>query len=571
MGKRPARQVFEYDSMADFQDDGGPSAYGDGPVQIGKRLFFVKNGKLSSTDKTTATRSICLIGDSYTSWCSSLWGPPSKRPFKNIGGNPLQGLTSNFTNLSIISGIFCFNFSNNVVGAGTLYWNNTDKTIQLQATGDIVGQPTKITGAGFYTAYSGDGVRCVYFGVINGIPNTPDAASSFNVADYTINERNPLAMDFNYYRSPALWATGLNDNTGIRTIYNLGISGDSPGGVLQRIDDVFECDADFNWLRIGINNTAQLASTKSIVDQLASAGGVLIVELLSPAVGKTINQYNSELSAYILKNHPDVYVVDVDDYLYDITSNTVDADKFIEPAASALHPNGYASYLIGKRVNPILERLSGYSGGSIRPNVADVYNSVTNPKGNLIVPGRFVGSVAPVGGPFSGQVGSGLSFSGNSGVTGIAIAASKVAYSDGIKGDYQRFTLTNPNSVNQSGTVFYNGSGINVGDELMFRALIQIKNAINLNQLYFRLADSVNFAWSITANANLYATPGSSATPMTVPADMGNDWVLITMTEPLIVPVGASSSFKFGLTMGLANTADATAQINIDYVDFRKQ
>lgn len=514
---------------------------------------------------------LCAIGDSYFASCSTLWGPPSKRPIQNQAGNQLAGLSGAFANQSIISGAYAYNFGNNLFPAGTLYWNNTLKTVTLQANGDAIGLPVEIAGAGYYSAYSGDGVRLVYFAVINGIPNTTTTSSTFNINDFNINDRNPNGIEQNYFRSPVMWATGLNNSTGISKIYNLGISGDSPAGVMQRLSDVDECSANINLLNIGINNTAQIAEAKLVVDYLANLGSPLIVLLLCPAFGKTINKYNSELTSYITSNYPDVFIVDSTEYTYDFDAGTLDSDKYLEAAGSALHLNGFGCYLIGKKINAILSKISGFIDNGIKPNTADAFNASTNPFGNMITNGRFTGSISASGGPFSGNIGNAWTLSGTSGVGGIAIACSKKAFTDGRKGTFQSFDLTNPNAVNERGTLNQTVSSVlSPGDKVIFSALVQIKNARDFNYFYLRLADNTNFKWSVAFNANTYAAPAGVATPQMVAMDMGNDWVLLTMPEPLVIPEGAGSGFKAVITLGLANTVTAAAEVNIQYVDFRK-
>ncbi|WP_445368812.1 hypothetical protein ACH5Y9_05340 [Methylomonas sp. BW4-1] len=46
MGKRVARAVFEYDTVADFEADGGVAAYGDGELIINGRRHYIENGIL---------------------------------------------------------------------------------------------------------------------------------------------------------------------------------------------------------------------------------------------------------------------------------------------------------------------------------------------------------------------------------------------------------------------------------------------------------------------------------------------------------------------------------------------
>lgn len=52
MGKLPARQVFKYDSMADFEADGGVANYGDGSVIIGQSMFVVDGGRIQLAGDT---------------------------------------------------------------------------------------------------------------------------------------------------------------------------------------------------------------------------------------------------------------------------------------------------------------------------------------------------------------------------------------------------------------------------------------------------------------------------------------------------------------------------------------
>lgn len=70
MGKRKARQIWEYDTMDDFTADGGASLYGNGGVRIGNDSYTVSNGLLMPLKSKTNNAGRCLIapwGGSRTS------------------------------------------------------------------------------------------------------------------------------------------------------------------------------------------------------------------------------------------------------------------------------------------------------------------------------------------------------------------------------------------------------------------------------------------------------------------------------------------------------------------------
>jgi lysophospholipase L1-like esterase len=64
MGKRPARQVFEYDSMADFEADGGLKEAGNGEVKISGIRYLVKDESIKPVAPILTRPTYITIGDS---------------------------------------------------------------------------------------------------------------------------------------------------------------------------------------------------------------------------------------------------------------------------------------------------------------------------------------------------------------------------------------------------------------------------------------------------------------------------------------------------------------------------
>lgn len=62
MGKRVARDIWVYDTMADFVVDGGVATYGDGGVEIAGEQYVVKSGRLLKIGGGSARRRLITIG-----------------------------------------------------------------------------------------------------------------------------------------------------------------------------------------------------------------------------------------------------------------------------------------------------------------------------------------------------------------------------------------------------------------------------------------------------------------------------------------------------------------------------
>lgn len=103
MGKRRAREIWEYDSMAEFEADGGVAGYGAGKVFIGTSLYYSDGERISiigggsEVAGVSLKRRVVLFGDSLTMGAVGAITPTSL----TVSNGVLTGLVSSSNNFSV--------------------------------------------------------------------------------------------------------------------------------------------------------------------------------------------------------------------------------------------------------------------------------------------------------------------------------------------------------------------------------------------------------------------------------------------------------------------------------------
>lgn len=422
---------------------------------------------------------------------------PFDRPIRNIGfiGDSITQLCDifgmQFTKTTTIAGVCVSDVPignvNTPTGAGTLYYNATNKTLAWQAPTDTVGTPVVVTD-GIYNLPSGNPTITLKVTVTaRSLPNTDATAT--------------------YTSSTAIWIRRdggfpyiVDSMTGGRfNFMTFGIGGNRSTDMPARYDQVINAGVDVIVDESGTNDlvaanmtpAACAAARAANWDKALAKGIPVIVVLIPPRWGLTkagaatsdSAAYSAAFQASIVaannliikeaKARRGVYVADC----YSKATLATDTKGSVKNGftTDGLHPAGGLGYEMAEPVARILNVLVPDDRVGMNVGAGAYYDATNNVTGNLLNTGTgtFVGTTGTAGTGVTAGTGIATNWTAQRSVGSALVAtANKVAATDG-GADWQEFVVSGAADANYEQLFFYptapSASRFSPGDALQMQ------------------------------------------------------------------------------------------------------
>ncbi len=527
-----------------------------------KTLFFSNGNNFTNSGQSSNycyKKKLAFVGDSQTQRGSYYLGNVIP---DNVAVYYLSVTFTNITN----------NFIRNAAvdsragtGTGSLTWTPSTTSLTWTAPGDTAGTPVDVTGGGYFYIPSGSANKGIIVGL--NIVSAPATTQTDSVS-VSGNPTSARSIATGY----AGWVEALS-KVAFDDVYNFGISGDTSSGLVLRLHQIINSDANFVVLMIGTNDidgtsaataASTLATLKTnllgdIIPRLVGSGKTLLVGTIpagsaaSANKAQAIMEANTFITQYCQNNGIDCF----DCYAQTVNPVSSSAAHITDRLASDnLHINSKGAYSIAKNeIIPILNKFIPTVKN--RLGSALLYDATVAKSGNLFIRGMFLGVAGTLNTGITGTVPTGVTLVRGSGTTVTCVSTapedgSPIARTDGIPGNWWRMVITgNTGDYLQAyGSAFMTAGNFAAGDIVEAFAEIQMSGTG-----IYGVSLSFNHA-TPTTTVPLFLYEATDAS--NIMADLNGDTVsMIVRSNKYQIPSGATN-FQMVLTMQVNTGGTAT-------------
>lgn len=530
-------------------------AVGDTPGSIS-----LQNGNAIPAWYRSRAASLLVLGDSLSAQGMRL-------PILPANG-ATRPLNQAFTNINA-AGLFIVLSETSTdcpVGAGTVRYNASSKSLSWQAPGDSEGPPVAIPTSGFYALQSGATGHAMYVGVVARLRPTVDKTDA-------INNTGVLRMNSNAgIFGPVPWAQLLLGNP-YSTILGYAIPSIRASDWLDAREQWQNIYTDVTRIALGTNDVTDRASalqTLADVEQILrlrlAIGSRPFLVALTPydtrpaATTAAVLEFNQGLRAMAVR-----YNVDLSDpWPYLVSANGTGA---FAPgmATDGLHFSNLGSYLVAARVEAVIHRK--YVGVADVPSFCgSPYSAATAPYGNHLINPQMVGLGGSKGAGVTGEVPNGWACArdgASANITAVCRApdsANAISRADKRQGKYATVEISNVGGVDGEAIRFrpaaFITAGYAPGDLFVLEGDIRIQGT-GIQYVFVETALD-NSPGAVTYSA---AAVGTNTVVNAAMGDLGGDVVPISYRgAPARVDAGITRMI-IGIVVGMR--AGGTAVLDI--------